>query len=125
MAAAGADAIEVWNEPNIDREWPNGQVNGANYTQLLAKAYNAIKGANPGTMVVSAALAPTGFVWRGGCRRGWLQRRCVLAANGGGRRSQLYGLRRRAPQCGRHFAVCFSHGRPEGQALLVVFPADD
>ncbi len=25
MAAAGADAIEVWNEPNIDREWPNGQ----------------------------------------------------------------------------------------------------
>jgi hypothetical protein len=29
MAAAGADAIEVWNEPNIDREWPTGQVSGA------------------------------------------------------------------------------------------------
>jgi hypothetical protein len=69
MARAGADAIEVWNEPNIDREWPTGQVNGATYTQLLAKAYNAIKAANPGTMVVSAALAPTGF-FAGGCQEG-------------------------------------------------------
>ncbi len=67
MAAAGADAIEVWNEPNIDREWPNGQVNGANYTQLLAKAYNAIKGANPGTIVISAAPAPTGWWGAAGC----------------------------------------------------------
>src|SRR5690606_2801280 len=25
VAALGPDAIEVWNEPNIDREWPNGQ----------------------------------------------------------------------------------------------------
>jgi hypothetical protein len=69
MAAAGADAIEVWNEPNIDREWPTGQVSGATYTQLLAKAYNAIKAANPNTMVVSAALAPTGF-FAGGCQAG-------------------------------------------------------
>ena len=69
MAAAGADAIEVWNEPNIDREWPTGQVNGTTYTQLLAKAYNAIKTANPGTLVVSAALAPTGF-FAGGCQEG-------------------------------------------------------
>lgn len=67
MAAAGADAIEVWNEPNIDREWPNGQVNGGNYTQLLAKAYNAIKAANPGTLVISAALAPTGWWGAAGC----------------------------------------------------------
>jgi hypothetical protein len=67
MAAAGADAIEVWNEPNIDREWPTGQVNGANYTQLLAKAYNAIKGANLGTIVISAAPAPTGFWGAAGC----------------------------------------------------------
>ncbi len=67
MAAAGADAIEVWNEPNIDREWPAGQINGANYTQLLAKAYNAIKAANPNTLVVSAAPAPTGFWGAAGC----------------------------------------------------------
>jgi hypothetical protein len=67
MAAAGADAIEVWNEPNINREWPTGQVNGANYTALLAKAYRAIKAANPGTLVISGAPAPTGFWGAAGC----------------------------------------------------------
>ncbi|MGB1286706.1 MAG: hypothetical protein ACPG7F_09260, partial [Aggregatilineales bacterium] len=60
MAEAGADGIEVWNEPNIDREWPNGQINGANYTALLAKAYNAIKANSPNTLVISGAPAPTG-----------------------------------------------------------------
>lgn len=60
LAAQGADAIEVWNEPNIDHEWPAGQISGATYTQLLAKAYAAIKAANPGTLVVSAGPAPTG-----------------------------------------------------------------
>jgi hypothetical protein len=67
MAEAGADAIEVHNEPNIDREWPTGQVNGANYTRLLAVAFNAIKRANPNTMVVSGAPAPTGFFGAAGC----------------------------------------------------------
>ena len=67
MARAGADAIEVWNEPNIDREWQSGQINGGSYTQLLAKAYNAIKAVNPNTMVVSAAPAPTGFWGAAGC----------------------------------------------------------
>lgn len=65
VAALGADAIEVWNEPNIDREWPNGSIDPARYTQLLALSYNAIKAANPGTIVVSGAPAPTGFF--GGC----------------------------------------------------------
>lgn len=65
LAAAGADAIEVWNEPNIDREWPAGLIDPAMYTRLLATSYNAIKAANPGTMVISGAPAPTGFF--GGC----------------------------------------------------------
>ncbi|MCC6615470.1 MAG: hypothetical protein IT320_18500 [Anaerolineae bacterium] len=65
LAAQGADAIEVWNEPNIDREWPSGSINPAQYTQLLAQAYNAIKAANPNTLVISGAPAPTGFF--GGC----------------------------------------------------------
>jgi hypothetical protein len=67
VAALGADAIEVWNEPNIDREWPAGQVNGANYTKLLAAAYNAIKARNPNTLVISGAPAPTGFFGAAGC----------------------------------------------------------
>ena len=61
LARGGADGIEVWNEMNIDREWPSGQISGHNYTQMLAAAYHAIKAANPGTMVVSGAPAPTGF----------------------------------------------------------------
>lgn len=60
LAAQGADAIEVWNEPNIDHEWPAGQINGATYTQLLARAYAAIKAANSGTLVISGGPAPTG-----------------------------------------------------------------
>jgi hypothetical protein len=60
LAAAGADAIEVWNEPNIDHEWPAGQISAAAYTQMLAKAYTAIKGANGGTIVISGGPAPTG-----------------------------------------------------------------
>jgi hypothetical protein len=60
LAAAGADAIEVWNEPNIDHEWPEGQISAASYAQLLAKAYTAIKGANGGTIVISGGPAPTG-----------------------------------------------------------------
>jgi hypothetical protein len=60
LAAQGADAIEVWNEPNIDHEWPEGQIDGATYTQLLARAYAAIKAANGGTLVISAGPAPTG-----------------------------------------------------------------
>jgi hypothetical protein len=67
VAALGADAIEVWNEPNIDREWPTGQVNGARYTEMLAAAYNAIKSSNPNTIVISGAPAPTGFFGQAGC----------------------------------------------------------
>jgi len=65
LAAAGADGIEVWNEPNIDREWPSGQISPAAYTNLLAAAYNGIKAGNPATLVISGAPAPTGFF--GGC----------------------------------------------------------
>lgn len=67
LAAAGADGLEIWNEMNIDREWPVGQINGANYVPLLAKAYNAIKAANPNTLVITGALAPTGFFGAAGC----------------------------------------------------------
>lgn len=61
LAALNPDAMEIWNEPNIDREWPNGQVSGGNYAQMLIAAYNAIKAVNPAVMVISGAPAPTGF----------------------------------------------------------------
>ena len=61
------DAIEVWNEQNIDREWPTGQIKPEQYvTQMLKPAYQAIKGANSSIMVISGAPAPTGY-FGGGC----------------------------------------------------------
>lgn len=65
LAGLGADAIEIWNEPNLNREWPTGQIDGGRYTQLLAQSYNAIKARNSSTIVISGAPAPTGFF--GGC----------------------------------------------------------
>ncbi len=62
LAAQGPDAIEVWNEQNIDFEWPAGQIDPATYVNsMLAPAYQAIKAANPNVMVISGAPAPTGF----------------------------------------------------------------
>ncbi len=67
VAALGPDAIEIWNEENIDFEWPAGQINPASYVNdMLAPAYNAIKSANANVMVIGGALAPTGY-FGGGC----------------------------------------------------------
>lgn len=69
LAAQGVDAIEVWNEPNLDREYGgsgNGQVNPENYANMLREAYGAIKAANPNTLVIGGATAPTGY-YGGGC----------------------------------------------------------
>ena len=69
LAAQGADAIEVWNEQNIEREWPAGFINGGNYTNMLRQAYAAIKTTNPSTLVISGAPSPTGY-YAGGCQAG-------------------------------------------------------
>ncbi|HUS93710.1 MAG TPA: LysM peptidoglycan-binding domain-containing protein [Patescibacteria group bacterium] len=62
LGAKSPEAIEVWNEQNIDFEWPAGQISPASYvSNMLAPAYRAIKGANGNIGVVSGALAPTGF----------------------------------------------------------------
>ncbi|HVO44246.1 MAG TPA: LysM peptidoglycan-binding domain-containing protein [Aggregatilineales bacterium] len=73
LASAGADAIEVGNEQNIDREWPTGQVSPTSYVGLLQQAYSAIKSANSSTLVISGALAPTGYFQGSGGKsaNGW------------------------------------------------------
>lgn len=68
IAALGTDAIEVWNEMNIDREWPAGQISAASYVSLLRQAYTQIKSRNANTLVITGAPAPTGFF--GGCGGG-------------------------------------------------------
>lgn len=55
-------AIEVWNEPNLGREWRGAPLNGGEYVRLLAGAYDRVKREYPegNLTVVSAGLAPTG-----------------------------------------------------------------
>ncbi len=55
-------AYEIWNEQNLYYEWGGrgGKLNAGRYVQLLAAAYNAIKSVDPGAIVISGALTPTG-----------------------------------------------------------------
>lgn len=55
-------AYEVWNEQNLYYEWGGRgrKLNAGRYVQLLAAAYGAIKSADPGAIVISGALTPTG-----------------------------------------------------------------
>ncbi len=55
------DAIEVWNEQNLDREWTTANgVSPEDYVRFLEVAYNAIKAQDPNIIVISGALSPTG-----------------------------------------------------------------
>jgi len=56
------DAIEIWNEPNLRREWNTNSLpfSGAGYMQLFKPAYDAIKAYRGDIIVVTAGLAPTG-----------------------------------------------------------------
>lgn len=53
-------AYQVWNEPNLAREWGKQPPDPADYVRLLAHCYRGIKAADPDAIVISAGLAPTG-----------------------------------------------------------------
>ena len=56
-------AIEVWNEPNLDREWGDQTINqqsAADYVRLIGGAYQAAHRADPNIIVLSAGLSPNG-----------------------------------------------------------------
>ena len=71
VAAHGPDAIEVWNEMNIDREWPTGRISPQSYLAMLRPAYEAIKAVDPAIMVISGALSPTGAEGAFGLDKVW------------------------------------------------------
>lgn len=53
-------AYQVWNEPNLAREWGDQSPDPAAYVELLKACYTAIKHADPDALVISAGMAPTG-----------------------------------------------------------------
>jgi hypothetical protein len=50
---------QIWNEPNIYPEWGEQPVDPEAYTELLCRAYQRVKEADPNAVVISAALAQT------------------------------------------------------------------
>lgn len=54
------DGIEIWNEPNLRREWTGSlPFSGAGYMRLFEAAYKAIRASSSDIIIVSAGLAPT------------------------------------------------------------------
>jgi LysM repeat protein len=53
-------AYEIWNEQNLHYEWGNEPLDAGRYVQLLCAVYRAVKASDPGAIVVSGALTPTG-----------------------------------------------------------------
>ncbi len=52
-------AYQIWNEPNLAREWGKKPPNAGEYTQMLKKAYEVVKAADPNALIVTAGMAPT------------------------------------------------------------------
>ncbi len=61
--AGRVQAYQIWNEPNLRREWNSEvhDISAASYTELLTVAYTAVKSADSAALVLSAGLAPTGY----------------------------------------------------------------
>lgn len=57
------DAIEIWNEPNLRREWNGATLGGAEYMRLFDAGYRGVRAGEGGhsVTVVTAGLAPTGL----------------------------------------------------------------
>jgi polysaccharide biosynthesis protein PslG len=56
-------AIELWNEPNLDRDWGGATINrgaAGDYVRLLCIGHEAAKRASRDIVTISAGLSPTG-----------------------------------------------------------------
>jgi hypothetical protein len=54
------DAYQIWNEPNLAREWGNQEPDAAVYVEMLGACSQAIREADPDAILISAGLSPTG-----------------------------------------------------------------
>lgn len=53
-------AYQIWNEPNLSREWGGRQPDAAEYVALLGACSQAIRQVDPQAVLISAGLSPTG-----------------------------------------------------------------
>jgi hypothetical protein len=63
-------AIEIWNEMNLDREWriTSGKIAAADYVRFLDAVAPAIKAVDPNIITVMGALSPVGASENNGVR---------------------------------------------------------
>lgn len=54
-------AYELWNEPNLAREWRGDTLDPARFTSLVAEGARGVRAGDPGAVVVSGAPAVTGI----------------------------------------------------------------
>jgi hypothetical protein len=52
-------AYQIWNEPNLAREWGGKHPDPAAYARMLQVAYGTIKSIDPNAIIVTAGMAPT------------------------------------------------------------------
>lgn len=52
-------AYQIWNEPNLSREWCKHAPDPSAYAAFLKASYSAIKSADPNALVISAGMTPT------------------------------------------------------------------
>jgi hypothetical protein len=67
------NAIEIWNEPNLAREWTGAPMTPAAYKQYFDIAYQTIRARSADTTVITAGPAPTGDSTLSMDDRRWLQ----------------------------------------------------
>jgi hypothetical protein len=61
--SAGIPVIQVWNEPNLSREWGNAPIDqfvAKDYVRMLKRAREEAKEKDPFVTIISAGLSPTG-----------------------------------------------------------------
>ena len=54
-------AYELWNEPNLAREWQGDTLDPARFVALVAQGATAVRAADPRALVISGAPAVTGI----------------------------------------------------------------
>ena len=53
-------ALEIWNEQNLQREWEGFPIDPALYMDLLRRSYTAAKNSCPSMLIISGAPTPAG-----------------------------------------------------------------
>lgn len=54
-------AYELWNEPNLQREWNGAALNGADFVALIRQGAAGVRAADADVVLISGAPAPTGI----------------------------------------------------------------